>query len=295
MSLRLPGTFFPTILFMLVLVSGAAVLPAGAPGAQIHLVTFEGPITPVAAEYLVQRIAEAESEGAVALVIRLDTPGGLDTSMRDIVKAQLGSRVPVIVFVAPSGSRAASAGAFITLAGHVAAMAPGTNIGSASPVQMGGGDMDSTMIHKVTNDAAAYIASIAAGKNRNEEVARSFVTDAANLTASEALEQGVIEIIAAGVPALLDSLQGRMVVVDEVTVVLETSGADIVEKNMSSRQKLLKALANPNLAYILMMMGIYAMDETGGRRGMAYYFRRPEAESLTDFYLFSGFGLGFLF
>lgn len=259
MSLRLPGTFSPTILFLLVLVSGAAVLPVGAPAAQIHLVTFEGPITPVAAEFLVQRIAEAESEGVAALVIRLDTPGGLDTSMRDIVKAQLGARVPVVVFVAPSGSRAASAGAFITLAGHVAAMAPGTNIGSASPVQMGGADMDSTMTHKVVNDAAAYIASIAAGKNRNEEVARSFVTEAANLTATQALEQGVIEIIAAGIPALMDSLQGREVVVDGVTVSLETSGADIVAKTMSSRQKLLKALANPNLAYILMMLGIYGL------------------------------------
>ena len=259
MSVRLPDTFFPTILFLLIFLMCSSVAPVGARATEIHLVTFDGPITPVAAEFLVQRISEAESEGAVALVIQLDTPGGLDTSMRDIVKAQLGARVPVIVFVAPSGSRAASAGAFITLAGHVAAMAPGTNIGSASPVQMGGAGMDSTMAHKVTNDAAAYIASIAAGKNRNEEVARSFVTEAVNLTAAEALEQGVIEIIAPNLPALLDSLQGRQVKLDGKDLVLDTAGADVIEKKMSTRQKLLKALANPNLAYILMMLGIYGL------------------------------------
>ena len=259
MCVRLPGTILPTVISLLVLVACIAPAPMSARAAEVHLVTYDGPITPVAAEFLVQSIAAAESEGAAALIIRLDTPGGLDTSMRDIVKAQLGAQVPVVVFVAPSGSRAASAGAFITLAAHVAAMAPGTNIGSASPVQMGGAGMDSTMTRKVTNDAAAYIASIAADKERNEEVARSFVTEALNLTASEALEQGVIEIIASDLPALLDSLQGRSVTVDGETMVLETADADIVERNMSSRQKFLKALANPNLAYILMMLGVYGL------------------------------------
>jgi len=155
MYIRSSGTIFPAIIFLLALAACFAVVPMTARAAEVYLVTYDGPITPVAAEFLVQSIAEAESEDASVLVIRLDTPGGLDTSMRDIVKAQLGARVPVIVFVAPSGSRAASAGAFITLAAHVAAMAPGTNIGSASPVQMGGADMDSTMTHKVMNDAAA--------------------------------------------------------------------------------------------------------------------------------------------
>jgi membrane-bound serine protease (ClpP class) len=234
-------------------------VPGIGSGAEVHLVTYQGPITPVAAEFLVQNIEAAEAEGAVALVIQLDTPGGLDTSMRDIVKAQLGASVPVVVYVAPSGSRAASAGAFITLAAHVAAMAPGTNIGSASPVQMGGAEMDSTMVDKVTNDAAAYIASIAADKGRNEEVARSFVTEAVNLTADEALADGLIEIVAPNLPALLDSLQGRTISLDGTDVVLETAEADIVERDLSPRQKLLKALANPNLAYILMMLGIYGL------------------------------------
>ncbi len=245
----------PCLLFLFCLL----VVPLSARAGDVHLVTYDGAITPVAAEFLVQAIEEAETAGAVALVIRLDTPGGLDTSMRDIVKAQLAAAVPVIVFVAPSGSRAASAGAFITLAAHVAAMAPGTNIGSASPVQMGGAEMDSTMAHKVTNDAAAYIASIAADKNHNEEVCRSFVTEAVNLTAAEALEQGVIDIMAADLPTLLENLDGIEVVIGGQTTALATAGATVIEYEMSWRQKFLKTLANPNLAYILMMLGIYGL------------------------------------
>jgi len=225
MYLRLSGTILSTCVTILALMLCVSLLPDHARASDVRLVTYDGPITPVAAEFIIQGIEAAENEGAAAVVIQLDTPGGLDTSMRDIIKAQLAAKVPVIVYVAPSGSRAASAGAFITLAAHVAAMAPGTNIGSASPVQMGGGDMDSTMVHKVTNDAAAYIASIAADKNRNEEIARSFVTEALNLTAAEALEKGVIEIIATNLSALLDSLQGRSVILDGEETVLETAGA----------------------------------------------------------------------
>jgi len=167
--------------------------------------------------------------------------------------------VPVIVYVAPEGSRAASAGAFITMAAHVAAMAPGTNIGSASPVQMGGADMDSTMAHKVKNDAAAYIASIATDKGRNAEVARAFVTEARNITAAEALAQGVIEIVAPGLPALVDSLEGRTVTVAGTERTLAVAGATLEERGLSARQKLLKRLADPNLAYILMLLGIYGL------------------------------------
>ncbi|MBU8871161.1 MAG: nodulation protein NfeD [Gemmatimonadales bacterium] len=226
---------------------------------EIHLLTFDGPITPVAAEYLVQGIQTAEDEGAEAVIIQLDTPGGLDSSMRQIVKAELNALVPVVVFVAPAGSRSASAGAFITLAAHVAAMAPETNIGSASPVQMGGASMDSTMSKKVTNDAAAYIASIASRKERNPEMARSFVEQAVNLTAAEALEHSVIDIIAPNLPALLDSLQGRTVHIQEKPRTLETAGARLIEHQLSPRQKFLKRLADPNLAYILMLLGIYGL------------------------------------
>jgi len=249
------------VILPLVLALSAALLagPAFSRIPPVHLVTFQGPITPVAAEFLTRSLADAEDAGAGLLIIRLDTPGGLDTSMRDIIKAQFGAQIPVVVYVAPSGSRAASAGAFITLAAHVAAMAPGTNIGSASPVQMGGAGMDSTMTRKVFNDAEAYIASIAADRGRNVEAASRFVSDALNLTADEAREQGVIDIVAHDLPALLDSLQGRTVIVDGDEVALETTGAEVIEKEMSARQKILKALANPNFAYILMMLGIYGL------------------------------------
>ena len=225
----------------------------------IHLLTYDGPITPVAAEFLIQGIDRAEDENAEAIVIQLDTPGGLDDSMRDIVKAELAAKIPVVIFVGPPGSRAASAGAFITIAAHVAAMAPETNIGSASPVQMGGAGMDSTMAHKVTNDAAAYIASIAERKGRNPELARTFVTEAANLTAEEALQAGVIDLVVPSIAALLDSLQGREIEVAGQSVTLDTADAVIIEHEMGPRQKLLKQLVNPNLAYILMMLGIYGL------------------------------------
>jgi membrane-bound serine protease (ClpP class) len=234
-------------------------MPGISDAAVVHLLTFEGPITPVAAEYLVEGIEAAEDDAAEAVIIRLDTPGGLMDSMRLIVKAELNATIPVVVFVAPAGSRAASAGAFITLAGHVAAMAPETNIGSASPVQMGGAAMDSTMSHKVTNDAAAYIASIAAQKGRDADIARSFVEVALNLTSTEALDAGVIEIIAANVPALLDSLQGRVVTVGDEERTLATADAELVEHELSGRQRFLKRLADPNLAYILMLLGIYGL------------------------------------
>lgn len=236
----------------------ALAVPA-ARAAVVHQVTWDGPVTPVTAEFLVTSIEAAAREGAEAILVLLDTPGGLDTSMRDIVKAELESPVPVIMYVAPSGSRAASAGAFLTLAAHVAAMAPGTNIGSASPVRMGGASMDSTMAHKVTNDAAAYLASIAADKGRNAEEARAFVTRATNLTADEALARNVIDLVAASVPALLDSLQGRTVTAAGREVVLQTADAVIEVREMSARQRFLKALADPNLAYILMMLGIYGL------------------------------------
>ena len=231
----------------------ATAFPAGtASSAPVHLLTWQGAITPVAAEYLVEGIDEAATVGAAAVIIRLDTPGGLDTSMRDIIKAELGSAVPVVVWVGPSGSRAASAGALITVAAHVAAMAPGTNIGSASPVQMGGAIADSTMARKVANDAAAYIASIAVRRDRDATTARLFVTEALNLTADEALAKGVIDLIAADVPALLDSLRSRGTVPSDEPV-------ELVEVEPGLRQRLLKVLADPNVAYILMMLGIYGL------------------------------------
>ncbi|HOX25496.1 MAG TPA: nodulation protein NfeD [Candidatus Krumholzibacteria bacterium] len=225
----------------------------------VHLVPFDGPITPVASEYVTARLEQAADAGADAVVIELDTPGGLDVAMRTIVKAILAAPLPVVVFVAPPGARAASAGAFITIAAHVAAMAPGTNIGSASPVQIGGAIQDSTMSHKVTNDAAAYIAALAHQRGRDEALARRFVTEAINLTATEARAAGLIDVIAETVPALLDSLHGRLVTVGDAERVLDLAGASIEALPMGPRQRFLKWLADPNVAYILMLLGIYGL------------------------------------
>lgn len=233
-------------------------LAGTAAAAPVHVLTWQGPITPVAASYLVEGLEAAAEEDAVAVVIRLDTPGGLDTSMRLIMKAQLASPLPVVVWVGPSGSRAASAGAFITVAAHLAAMAPGTNIGSASPVQMGGAGMDSTMALKVANDAAAYIASVAEQRGRDPETSRLFVTEALNLTEEEALARGILDFLAPDLPAVLDSLRGRAVVVDTGTVTLPSElTAEIRDPGL--RQRLLKMLVDPNVAYILMMLGIYGL------------------------------------
>lgn len=231
--------------------------PARVP--RVHLVPYEGPITPVAAEYLTARIDQAGREGAEAVVLQLDTPGGLDASMRMIIKAILAAEAPVIVHVAPPGARAASAGAFILIAGHAAAMAPSTNVGSASPVQMGGAVADSVMAAKVQNDAAAYIASIARQRGRDEDLARRFVTEAINLTAEEALDARLIDTIAPTTAALLDSLHGRLVMVggEERPLVLE--GAVVEERPMGPRQRLLRWLADPNVAYLLMLLGIYGI------------------------------------
>lgn len=233
--------------------------PAVAGAAPVLTLSWQGPITPVAAEYLTDGVAAGAADGSVLVVVQLDTPGGLDTSMREIIKAQLASPVPVVVWVGPAGSRAASAGAIITVSAHVAAMAPGTNIGSASPVQMGGAGMDSTMARKVGNDAAAYAASLAERRDRDGDTARRFVTEALNLTAREALAAGVIDLVAADLPALLDSLRGRIIVADGDTVFVPDEPLTAVTRDLSTRQKLLKALADPNLAYILMMLGIYGL------------------------------------
>lgn len=225
----------------------------------VHLLTYDGPITPVASEYITDRIDQAATAGADAVILQLDTPGGLDTSMRLIVKGILAAEMPVIVHVAPPGARAASAGAFILLAGHVAAMAPGTNVGSASPVQLGGAVSDSVMAGKVMNDAAAYIASLARQRGRDEDLARQFVTEALNLTASEALQAGLIDVMATTVPALLDSLQGREVQIAGEARVLDLAGAVIEDLPLGPRQRLLKWLADPNVAYLLMLLGIYGI------------------------------------
>lgn len=249
----------PVLPAALAIILAALALPGPAAAAPVRVLGWDGAITPVTADYLVDGLESAPASGACAVVIRLDTPGGLDTAMRAIIKAQLGCPVPVVVWVGPQGSRAASAGAFITVAAHVAAMAPGTNIGSASPVQMGGAPMDSTMAHKVANDAAAYMASLAAARGRDPDLCRRFVTEALNLTAEEARGAGVADLLAADLPALLDSLRGRAVAVDSGTVVLPDEALVAEHLDPGLRQRLLKLLADPNVAYILMMLGVWGL------------------------------------
>lgn len=237
----------------------AAVFPVGHTDARtVHVITIDGVIDQTASGYLASRIREAESAGVEALVLRLDTPGGLDTSMRRMVKDILAARIPVIVFVAPSGSRAASAGVFITYAAHVAAMAPGTNIGAAHPVNLGG-DLPPEISEKAANDAAAFLRSLARLRDRDEGFAREAVLKSSSLTADEALEKGVIDLTAADLDTLLDRLDGRRVTVDGETVTLQTRGAAVAEKEMSFRQRLLHALTNPNLAYLFMIIGFYGL------------------------------------
>ncbi len=249
----------PVFSLIIILVGASIWVPPVFADSDAHLLKYHGPITPVASEFILQNIEDATDANAGILILQLDTPGGLDQDMRVIVKAMLRAKIPVIVFVGPAGSRAASAGAFITVAAHVAAMAPGTNIGSASPVQMMGAGMDSTMTHKVTNDAAAYIASIAKDKNRNPELVRRFVEQALNITSEEAHAQGVIEILAPTVAALLDSLDGQQVMVDGIETTLATAEATLVACPMSTRLKFLKRLVDPNVAYLLFMLGVYGL------------------------------------
>ncbi|MEE9613456.1 MAG: nodulation protein NfeD [Thermodesulfobacteriota bacterium] len=230
------------------------------PGA-IHYVKVDGVVNPVMSEYLIKSMKNAADDGAEMVVIQLDTPGGLDLSMRDIIKAMLASEVPVVVYVGPSGARAASAGVFMLYASHVAAMAPGTNTGSAHPVAMGGGgggdkEADETMMQKVENDAVAYIKSIAKKKGRNAEWAEKAVRESVNVTAEEALKLGVIEIIAEGRAELMEALNGRTVETVIGERKLKTAGAEIKEVEMNMRFRILKAIANPNVAYVLMMIGM---------------------------------------
>jgi len=233
------------------------------------VITVGAAITPAVAQYIIRSINEAYAQGSAGLIILLDTPGGLDLAMRDIVKELLNSNIPVVVFVYPSGARAASAGVMITMAAHVAAMAPGTNIGAAHPVAMGvGGKMDKTMAEKVENDAVAYVKGIAKKKGRNVEWAEQAVRKSVSITAEEALKLNVIDVIAADVGQLLANIDGKTVALPSKTVTLYTKGAVINEKKMGLRERILTTLSDPNIAYLLLMIGL---------AGLYFEFAHPGA------------------
>ncbi len=222
----------------------------------VHVLTIKGTINPVLVDYVERGIKEAEDNGARALIIQLDTPGGLDTAMRDIVKLMVNAYVPVVVYVSPSGSRAASAGVFITMAAHVAAMAPNSNIGAAHPVSIGEeGEqaMSETMEEKVVNDAAAYIRSIAQAHGRNMEWAEKAVRESVSATEREALELNVIDLIASDLQDLIAQLDGRQVtLINGQIITLHTADATVVDVSMTAIENFLYTIADPNIAYLLL-------------------------------------------
>jgi membrane-bound serine protease (ClpP class) len=230
--------------------------PAKALCSEIVVITINDPITPVISEYIIREIAAAEISRPECLVLQLDTPGGLDLAMRDIVKKILSSEVPVIVYVAPAGARAASAGAIITLAAHVAAMSPGTNIGAAHPVTFGFGELSKDMASKIENDSAAYAESIAEKRNRNKAWAVKAVRESISSSETEALKEHVIDLVAPDMRALLAAVDGREVETPAGPRKLATKDAHITERAMGIREIALKSLADPTIAYILLLIGL---------------------------------------
>lgn len=300
----------------LVLLAGAAT-DNGSGG--VYLLDIDGAIGPATRDYIVRGITQAEEEGAELVVLRMDTPGGLDASMRDMIKKILNAEVPVATWVGPPGARAASAGTYMLYASHIAAMAPSTNLGAATPVQIGGGGGDeetqrprspaerardalsdsddeedadqangangaeedeaedgpepdrappgSATERKVMEDSVAYIRGLAERHGRNADWAERAVREAVSLTASDALEKNVIDLVAEDVPALLEAVHGREIRLPTRTVTLDTDGARVVEIEPDWRNEFLSIITNPTLAYILMMIGIYGLILEGYNPG----------------------------
>jgi membrane-bound serine protease (ClpP class) len=244
---------------LVLLLAGALVPnPAAAAPAPVATIQIDGVISPVTVRLVEAALARAQSERAGALVILLDTPGGLERSMRLICQRLLNAEIPVIVYVAPTGARAASAGVFITMAAHVAAMAPATNIGAAHPVAVGGG-VDKESMKKIENDAAAFARTIATERGRNAEWAERAVRQSVSITEREAVKLKVVDLIADSVPDLLEKIDGRGVKTAKGPVTLQTKGATVTAIEIGFRDRILNVITDPNVAYILMMLGMLGL------------------------------------
>jgi len=270
-ALRSGTTRAAAVAVLLILVFPfSAVLSAekGGNGSVFDVITIDATITPPIAAYIERSIQDSAKANSAGLVILLDTPGGLDLAMREIVKSILNSPLPVIVFVHPSGARAASAGALITISAHIAAMAPGTNVGAAHPVAVGFGQMDETMAKKVENDAVAYGRGIARKKNRSEEWIERAIRKSESTPAEEALKQGVVDYVAPDLNDLLRQMDGKNVSLPSGEVTLGTKDARINHKKMGIRDSVLKTISDPNIAYLLFLVGL---------AGLYFEFSNPGA------------------
>jgi len=269
------------LLAAVVLGATAAIAAPAADSRSAVVLTLDGIVGPATADYLVRGLAAAREQNAAAVVLRIDTPGGLDASMRDIIRAILASPVPVIAYVAPNGARAASAGTYILYASHLAAMAPATNLGAATPISLGGSPprpaeppagkpeagadkappqpARDASESKAINDAVAYIRALAALRGRNADWAEQAVRSAASLSAGEARAQNVVDLIADDLPDLLDKAHGRSVRVGNNEVTLHTRGLALQEREPDWRTRILSAITNPNLALMLLMVGVYGL------------------------------------
>ncbi|WP_085678498.1 MULTISPECIES: nodulation protein NfeD [unclassified Pseudomonas] len=255
---------------LLLLLLGLAQGGQAAPG-NVWVLGIDDAIGPASADYLLRNLEQANAQGAQLVVLRLDTPGGLDSAMRQMIKAILASPVPVVSFVAPSGARAASAGTYILYASHVAAMAPGTNLGAATPVQIGGlpgtpkgdkakpSDEEQTLARKQVNDATAYIRGLAQLRGRNADWAEQAVREAVSLPASEALRLKVIDQVANDLPDLLRQLDGKTLVAAGQPRLLQARDAALIEHLPDWRTRLLAVITNPSVALILIMIGVYGL------------------------------------
>lgn len=259
-QVRLPRGALPFFAWLAVLaLLAVACSGSRSPTAAVYVLKADGVVNPVMARYIDRGLDSAEKRAAIAVVIQLDTPGGLLSSMNDIVERILGARVPVIVYVSPAGAQAASAGTFITMAAHVAAMAESTRIGAATPVGSGGQDIEGALGNKVTNDAVALITGLAEKRGRNAQWAEDAVRKAAAVNQREALELKVVDLVAPDLPSLLAMVDGRSVELTSGPVTLRTRGAPLVFRNMNVVERFLDILSDPNIAFIFLSLGSLAL------------------------------------